>query len=264
MYTMDDHSFMICAYRENPYLEDCIRSLLAQKALGKIRIVTSTPNAHIEGLARKYGLELLQSPGGPTAAYDWNFAYAKADTPLVTLCHQDDLYCPEYLETALARIARSRRMLILHTGYWERRGRERTASDRNLKIKRLLNFPLRFRWAWGWRWLRRRALSVGNPICCPSVLFNKDTVPDPPFALHMRNSMDWLAWVRLSKARGDFIYCPERLMEHRIWPGSLTTELIGNNVRTQEELEILRMFWPAPIARAIGKAFQGAQKSNQL
>ena len=39
-----NHTFVICAYKESPYLEECIQSLQAQTVSSQILMVTSTPN----------------------------------------------------------------------------------------------------------------------------------------------------------------------------------------------------------------------------
>ena len=44
-YKAEDHTFVICAYKESPYLEDCIRSVLHQNVRGKICLTTSTPKS---------------------------------------------------------------------------------------------------------------------------------------------------------------------------------------------------------------------------
>lgn len=54
----DKHTFVICAYRESPYLETCILSLLKQKCKSTVIIATSTMNTHIEKLADKYGIKI--------------------------------------------------------------------------------------------------------------------------------------------------------------------------------------------------------------
>ena len=54
-----EHTFVICAYQESPYLEECIQSVLAQKEDGAVLIATATPNDHIQALADRYGLEAL-------------------------------------------------------------------------------------------------------------------------------------------------------------------------------------------------------------
>ena len=44
---MNDHTFAICAYKESPYLEECIKSLKNQTIKSNILIATSTPNDYI-------------------------------------------------------------------------------------------------------------------------------------------------------------------------------------------------------------------------
>jgi len=53
------HTFVICAYKESEHLEKCIKSLQKQTLKTNIKMVTSTPNDHIRGLAEKYGIELF-------------------------------------------------------------------------------------------------------------------------------------------------------------------------------------------------------------
>ena len=45
-----DHTFVICAYKESPYLEECILSLKQQVKKTKIIMVTSTPNELISSM----------------------------------------------------------------------------------------------------------------------------------------------------------------------------------------------------------------------
>ena len=51
------HTFVVCAYKESEYLEECITSLLAQTVKSKIIVVTSTPNDYIQNLVKKYKLK---------------------------------------------------------------------------------------------------------------------------------------------------------------------------------------------------------------
>ena len=44
------HTFAICAYKESPYLEECIESLMAQEMKSEIIICTSTPNDYIKNI----------------------------------------------------------------------------------------------------------------------------------------------------------------------------------------------------------------------
>ena len=89
------HTFVICAYQESEYLEECIASLKNQKSESLVIMVTSTPNGHISSLAEKYGIPLYINPHGGITQ-DWNFALSKAETKYATIAHQDDVYEPEY------------------------------------------------------------------------------------------------------------------------------------------------------------------------
>ena len=96
MFTCNDHTFVVCAYGESPYLSDCISSLMNQKQASRIFISTSTPNKHIEQIASSYNLPVFINNGRPGIGHDWNCAISHAQTPLVTIAHQDDLYSPNY------------------------------------------------------------------------------------------------------------------------------------------------------------------------
>ena len=48
---MQEHTFVIPAYKDSPYLESCIQSLLNQTMKGEIVLTTSTPSLFIEEFA---------------------------------------------------------------------------------------------------------------------------------------------------------------------------------------------------------------------
>ena len=54
---MFQHTFVICAYGESPYLQACIQSCVNQTSVNaqesKIILYTSTPNTLIDQLAKK-------------------------------------------------------------------------------------------------------------------------------------------------------------------------------------------------------------------
>ena len=59
MSTMKEkHTFVICAYKESAYLEECVKSLKEQKKESNIIMVTSTPNDYIKNICEKYDVEL--------------------------------------------------------------------------------------------------------------------------------------------------------------------------------------------------------------
>ncbi len=263
-YTVKDHTFMICAYQENPYLEDCISSIMAQTVLGNVKLSTSTPNKYICGLADKYNLPMVVNNGKGDFCDNQNFAYSMAETALVTLCHQDDYYCPEYLENVLSFANRGKQPIIIYTDYFEDRNGEKVKSNKLLKVKRTLNFPLKFSGLWGNKWVRRRILSLGNPICCPSVTFNKAAIENDPFPNTYVGAVDWDAWLKLSSLNGQFIYCREKLVAHRIWEESSTTEAIQSGLKSDEDYKILCSIWPEWIAKIIFGLYAKSQNSNNL
>ena len=103
-YKAEDHTFVICAYKESPYLGSCIRSVLSQNMQGNVCLTTSTPNQYIAALAQKYQIPVYVNPVSEGIAADWNFAVANAKTALVTLAHQDDRYFPEYTEKEMSHM----------------------------------------------------------------------------------------------------------------------------------------------------------------
>ena len=258
------HTFAVCAYKESPYLEECIRSLLFQTVSSNIIIATSTPNDYISSIAEKYDLPLIVNPGESGITQDWNFAYTHTDSKYVTIAHQDDIYDAEYLETALKKLEGARRPLIFFSDYYEIRENEKTYSNRLLRIKRLMLLPIRLPMVEQSRWIRRRILSFGSPICCPSVTFAKANLPYAVFQHGFRACEDWQAWEMISKLKGDFLYSPRALMGHRIHEGSETSAIIEDHGRTEEEYIMYRKFWPDKIARMLNRAYSTAQGSNHL
>ena len=93
-----NHTFVVCAYKESEYLEECIKSVLNQNVKSNVIITTSTPNNHIKGLAEKYNIPLFINEGKSGIGTDWNFGISKVNTDYATVAHQDDIYNDNYLE----------------------------------------------------------------------------------------------------------------------------------------------------------------------
>ena len=53
------HTYVVCAYKESPYLEKCIESLKKQTVESRILVATSTPNELISGICEKYDLPCI-------------------------------------------------------------------------------------------------------------------------------------------------------------------------------------------------------------
>jgi len=261
------HVFAICAYKESPYLEECIASLLAQQEPSPILLCTATPSAHLEETARKYGLTYCVNPDAPNIAGDWNFAMAQAKAhgaDYMTLCHQDDLYLSGYGKALRAAIARDPQLLIYFSDYGEQRGEEMVTSSTLLTIKRLLLWPLRPRVFQGMKWAKRLALALGDPICCPAVSFNLAKVELPLFERGMMTNLDWQTWEKISRCPGRFAYDRQVLMLHRIHPGSTTSQVLGEGGRSAQDFAMFCKFWPKPIARILTRLYSASEKSNNL
>lgn len=260
-----EHTFAVLAHKESPFLESCIESLMAQSAPSRIYISTSTPNWHIEGLAKRYQLELLSNPKSEGIAADWSFAYSKCETPYLTLAHQDDLYLPDYARNCLEAARKVPNNLLVFTDYAEIRGdRQIARSNLNLGIKHVIwtvVSPLG-RPVWS-RLIRKYSLSLGPPIPCPSVMYHKAAIGELEFNRAFRVNVDWDAWLRLSALPGAFLRVPEKLMLHRIHRDSETSRRQAENVRQSEDLEMFRRFWPEPIARALQVLYGLSYRSNR-
>lgn len=264
-YRVLDHTFVICAYQESPYLEECIRSVLHQSNLGNVLIATSTPNQHILLLGKKYHLPVrIRKTPERGIAEDWNFALSCAETPLVTIAHQDDVYGRHYTEEIIRMANQCSHPLLLFTDYAELRNGTTVTSNRLLRVKRLLLMPLMLRSLWGSIFVRRRILSLGSAICCPAVTLCLKNMEMPVFENNMQSNIDWQAWERISRQKGEFAYIGRPLMKHRIHEGSTTTGMLEENARKEEDLIMYRKFWPAAFAAILEKYYQSAEKSNNL
>lgn len=262
-YKASDHTFVVCAYKESPYLSSCIESLLAQTLKSNIIISTSTPNQYIQNFASKYDLPLYINTGRKSIADDWNYGYLCAKTPLITIAHQDDLYTPTYFEEILRSINLSAKPLIAFTKYNEFRNNQIAPPNFLVRYKRLMLAPLTFRIFQHSKWVRRRILSFGCSICCPSVTYVSSSLPKPLFKYGLKSNLDWQTWENISHLPGDFIYIPNSLMYHRIHEGSETSNVLQNNARTQEDYILFRKFWPTPIAKLLTRIYSISEKSNK-
>lgn len=264
MYTSADHTFVICAYKENPHIEDTILSLKKQTVQTNIIMSTSTPSEFLENMCKKYEIPLYINPERKGAGADWNFGYQQAKTKLVTVAHQDDFYEPEYAREIIRHANLREDAIIIYTDYYEFRIEEKVTSNKIMKIKRMMNAPLTKKRFYGSRFIRRFMLSIGDAICCPAVTYVKANAGESPFDTKYINSCDYKTLVDLAAKEGAFICIPRQLVAHRIYPESATTLNLSENIRQKEDFEIFCEFWPKPIARLINKVYATSEKSNEL
>ncbi|MBF0818577.1 glycosyltransferase family 2 protein [Streptococcus acidominimus] len=254
---MLNHTFVICAYGDSPYLEECILSLKEQTVSSTIILYTSTLSSYISNLCEIYAIPVYEGLGG-SIGKDWNTALSFVETQYVTIAHQDDYYEPTYVEELFKKI--SSKTLIAFSDYYEFKGGCEVRENTNLRIKRMmLNTLSLFPTV---KWWRRRILAFGNPISCPAVTYNLERLADFKFDSQMRVSVDWYAWSQIAEYEGRFDYIPKQLMFHRIHGESETSQKIKDKTRSKEDLFMYEQFWPAPLARWISKQYERSQKSN--
>lgn len=263
-YTAKNHTFVVAVYRDSPFLEESLKSLKAQTVLGKIIISTSTPSPYIDELAKRYDISVVVNTGPGGNANDWNFGYAQANTPLVTIAHQDDVYDPKYLETFLSMISKKKKPMLFFTDYNELRNDVYIRTNKLLRVKRFLLFPLRFRILQGTRFAKWFCLAFGDAINCPSVGFVKENLPGKIFVQGFLSDADWEAWVKLIGRRGSFIYTRKELVAHRIHELSQTSVVLGDSIRVKEDFEIFCRMWPESIAKALTSFYAKSENNNKL
>ena len=154
-------------------------------------------------------------------------------------------------------------ILIVFSDYYEIREEGKVYSNTNLKIKRILLFPLRSRFLASTKFGKRLSLRFGNAISCPAVTFDKDNInTNDIFKCDFVCDVDWYAWEKLSKKSGKFTFIKKPLMGHRVHEDSTTTEIINGRIRTKEDLIMFQKFWPNFIAKFINKFYVKAEDSN--
>lgn len=262
MKEFNNHTFIICAYKESQYLEECIKSVLNQTVKSNIVMSTSTQNEFIEKMSEKYNIPLFINNGEKGIGQDWNFGVSKAKTDYVTIAHQDDIYKKNYLENIVNNLEKGNDFVIAFTDYRELKNGIEIPLTTNLKIKKMLLFPLRiFKKS---KFIRKRCLSLGSVICCPSVTINKKLTGENPYKTELKCDLDWDTWDKMSKYDEKFLYIPQELMLHRIHEESETSNLIQNNIRLEEDLLMLKRYWPEQIAKLIMEFYKKAIKTNKI
>lgn len=257
-----DHTFIICAYKEQKNLENCLISLINQTQKSNIMISTSTPNDFVKNISKKYGVELVINKEQKGHAADFNFAYSLAKTKYVTLCHQDDIYLPTYAEAVINKMEKAKNPIIAFTNYYELRNDKIKKYNALLIVKRIINFPLRiFKNS---KKVRLFTLSIGNAISAPTVTYNKKKVKQAVIDTDFKSNIDWITYIELAKLKGSFVYVGKSQLLRRIHEESLTTSVIANNIKHEEDYKIFQMFWPNWIAKILLKQYQQSELSNKV
>lgn len=261
----NSHTFVIVAYKESPYLEECILSLQKQTIKSKIVISTSTPSTFLSQLAEKYHIQVIINNFGEGIGPDWSFAYNNCTTKYLTLAHQDDLYLPEYTESCLSVADKQGgNNLITFTDYSELIEGKNISSGLVFFIKKIILSGFLFKKSIKSSFGKKTILSFGNPISCPSVMYNKEHIGSFEFSKNFLCSLDWDTWLRLSSMDGSFVYIRKKLMMHRIHKNSEAFLQTKNKIRKKEDEIIFKKLWPPPVAKLFANIYYIASKAGRL
>jgi hypothetical protein len=261
-----DHTFAIPVYLAAPNLATLVKSLRAQaENPSEILLATSTPSVELEAFAKRHALALHINPRRIDIAADWNFALSAAETQLVTLAHQDDFFASSYVARLSSALRRHPNGVLAFCDYSEHTPLGSRPTNINLQIKRALSLR-----AFGRRECiadtrhKVRLLSLGNPICCPSVMFNRSLLADFHFPAGFQTNLDWMAWLELARRPGGFVYVRERLVSKGLHAGSETTATIANRAREREDHAIFDALWPRPVAAALASLYRLGYRANRV
>lgn len=238
------HVFAVCAYKESPYLDECLKSLKKQKQPSEIIVCTSTPCDFITEMAQKYELPLHVREGESDIRDDWNFAYNTAVGDYVTIAHQDDVYDPFYVEEMQKKTNEIDDNIMFLTDYFPLKNGKKGKRDINSKIRRFLRIPLKSRSLAKKKWVRKMALAFGNSICCPSVTYHKRKLGKDVFTSEYKFNIDWDTFYKLSQQDGSFAYVDKPLLWYRIHDEATSKAFIDNQLRITEDTKMFRQFWP--------------------
>ncbi|MBU1109825.1 MAG: glycosyltransferase family 2 protein [Candidatus Riflebacteria bacterium] len=255
------HTFIVLAYKESPYLEECLQSLLNQTLKSNIIVATSTPSEYLEKICLQYSIQLrINLNAAKSISDDWNFAYQSAKSDFVTLAHQDDIYCKNYTKKILAGDVD---FSIAFTDYYEIKGSNIVRLNLNLLIKRLLLFPFFFKSNISNSFIKKAVLAFGSPICCPSVTYNKKKIGDFNFNSDYGIDMDWLAWLELADIKANFKYIKQPVVCHRIHDESETSNGLQDNRRQSEDLAVFQQIWGKRLGSYLARIYSYSYKSNR-
>jgi glycosyltransferase involved in cell wall biosynthesis len=245
------HTFAICAYKDSPYLEECIRSLKHQSVRSEIILCTSTPSAYLEEMAGRYGLPYYVREGESDIQADWNFAFEKASGRLVTIAHQDDSYHKDYVKYVQHCWERYPDTTVFTTDCAIVKNGKLQRPGLVALVKHILRLPLRFHCLANRTLVKKAALCFGNPIICPSCTYDKEALELPLFSSPYKFALDWDTMWKLASRPGRF-YCEERpLIRYRVHDGSETKKCIEDQRRSRDEIAMFRQIWPEPIVRIL-------------
>lgn len=245
-------SFIIPAYGESPFLEECINSLKNQTETCEIVITTSTPNTFISKIAEQKSIPLLINLDGGSIAKDWDYAIKQGSGDLIVLAHQDDLYGASFAKDYIQFYEENPSAGIIFSQIDELIDGQLIQNGKREKVKNILRqFAFGNNKVIANSWAYRRLLGLGCSIPCPAVAFSKRIAKSLTFSDQFSLNLDWDTWARLASRQVPFGYIPKPLMIHRIHCDAETQIGIIEKRREKEDYQLFSQFWPSPIAKVL-------------
>jgi glycosyltransferase involved in cell wall biosynthesis len=238
-------TFIIPAYGNSPYLEQCIESLKSQSIQCPILITTSTPSIELTRIANKNEIKILINQSRSSIATDWNFSLDAVTTGLVVLAHQDDIYYQSFASEALNIFSKHSNLAIAFSDSHEiinQKVYENPKREIVKKILRRMSFLGLDVICCKWQYFR--LLAIGCPIPCSSVIFNMDKIGGLRFSEQYSVNLDWDFWCRVASSGGPIGYFRGALIAHRIHDGAETQAALQDSRRYNEDKKIFSRFWP--------------------
>lgn len=259
-----NHTFVILSYKDSPYIEECILSLKKQTVASEILIATSTLTDSIKNIAKENKIDVITNPKSKGIGTDWSFAYDIGKTKYITLAHHDDIYLPQYTELYTEFAEKYKKNLFLFSDYYELKNGKLQKGGFNILIKRLvLSFFFLLKKNLKSTFFKKMMLSFGSPIPCQSVMYNKENIGLFSFSEEYSINLDWEAWLRLAKKKGDFVFVNKKLTGHRIYKGAETVSGMNDERRKNEDLKLFNQLWPKFIARFLLRIYSSSYKYYQ-
>lgn len=265
------HTFAVCAYKDSPYLEDCLRSVTSQTHKSEVICCTSTPSDYIRELTDKYKVPLYVRDGKSNIRDDWMFAYENAHGHFVTIAHQDDRYRSDYAENLLKSWGKYPDLLLFASDYLTIRMEEKDGKVRAVPepfnmvwlVKKVLRLPLRLHALADRTMIKRSCVLFGNAICCPSCTYNKEQIGDDMFHSEYDFALDWDNIYELAGKKGRFICSEKPLIAYRVHAQATTKACIEDNRRPADEMAMFKKMWPDWIVRILMHFYRKAYKEYE-
>ena len=265
------HTFAVCAYKDSPYLEECLRSVTSQTVKSEVICCTSTPSSYIRELTARYQVPLYVRDGASNIREDWMFAYGKAQGRFVTIAHQDDRYRSDYAEKLLKAWKKYPDLLLFASDYLTIRMTEKEGEMKAIPepfnmvwlVKKILRLPLRFHFLADRTWIKRSSVWFGNSICCPSCTYNKEQIGDDMFHSEYDFALDWDNLYELAGKKGRFICSEKPLIAYRVHAAAATKACIEDNRRPADEMAMFRKMWPDWMVKILMHFYRKAYKEYE-